>query len=481
MFIATRAAAAVPMESSSSSPAPTPPAPPASEPRKPLSVVIATVGTRGDTQPYVALALRLQRRGHTVTLATEQRMESFVRGFGLGWRRIEGDSAGLLFEPEAQRALAEGSFMKLISLTSAWEKRWKKSDVLRSYESALAGADVVVGAGLTMTPSFCVAERLGAAWVPMVLGPTLQTSEFPLMFLKALACGCRCLNRWTYDVAFKMLWDQERPHVNEWRVSSLGLAPMTNRLGIVGEIARGGASLPIIVACSQLSCGPRCKRPSDYPHGAVVGGFAFVPTVEETGRAVDPALTAFLAGAEADRAPVVYLGFGSMPAATPARLLALAADVCARLRVRAVVVAGWSGADAAAAQGNAALCVVPDAPHDWLFPRVRCIVHHAGIGTTAAALRAGVPQVPMPFMLDQPHNAQLAVDLGVAPAAVPYSAKTSSAVLAAAVSRALDPAKPYVAAAARLGEHVRAESAGALDAYAALVERCSFRPKVPRT
>jgi len=456
------------------------PAAPATEPRQVLHVVIATVGTRGDTQPYVALGLRLQRRGHRVTMATEQRMEGFVRGFGLEWRRIEGDSAGLLFEPDAQRALAEGSFMRLVALTSAWEKRWKKADVLRSYESALEGADVVVGAGLTMTPSFCVAERLGAAWVPMVLGPTLRTSDFPLMFLKFLACGCRCLNAWTYDVAFKALWDQERPHVNEWRVSSLGLAPMTHRLGIAGEIARGGASLPIIVACSPLACGPCRERPADYPHGALVGGFAFVPTVEESGRAIDPALVAFLARAEADKAPVVYLGFGSMPAATPARLIGLAVDVCARLRVRAVVVAGWSGADAAAAQGNEALCIVPDAPHDWLFPRVRCIVHHAGIGTTAAALRAGVPQVPAPFMLDQPHNAQLAVDLGAAPAAVPYSAKISAAALAAAIAHAMDPAKPYVAAAARLGERIRAESAGALDAYAELVERRSFKPSVPR-
>jgi UDP:flavonoid glycosyltransferase YjiC (YdhE family) len=41
-------------------------------------------------------------------------------------------------------------------------------------------------------------------------------------------------------------------------------------------------------------------------------------------------------------------------------------------------------------------------PHDWLFPRTAAAVHHGGAGTTAAALRAGVPSVVVPFMADQP-------------------------------------------------------------------------------
>ena len=49
------------------------------QPRPPLRVAIATVGTRGDVQPYVALALALRRRGHSVVVATEARMEAFVR------------------------------------------------------------------------------------------------------------------------------------------------------------------------------------------------------------------------------------------------------------------------------------------------------------------------------------------------------------------------------------------------------------------
>ena len=452
----------------------------AAQPRPPLRVAIATVGTRGDVQPYVALALALQRRGHHVVVATEARMEAFVRGFGGGieWRCIEGDSAGLLFQPEAQKALAESNMWRLIALTTDWDKKFDKASVLRSYEAALAGADVVVGAGLTMTPSMCVAERLGAAWVPMLLGPTMPTGEFPLFLLAGLACGCRCLNKWTYSVAFKALWNQERPLVNKWRAESLRLAPIKEAMGIVGIVER--VAPPILIACSRLFCGPARRVPGDYPPNALVSGFVFVPTVEQSGEAIEPALTAFLARAASDGKPVVYLGFGSMPSADPARLQRLAADVCAQLHCRAVIVAGWSrvadaSAPAAATAGGAegdggALLIVKSAPHDWLFPRVRCIVHHAGVGTTAAALLSGVPQVPCPFMLDQPHNAKIIVGLGAAPCAVPYSATLRSASLASAIGRAMDPTQPFAAAAARIGAEVRAESAGALETYATAVE-----------
>ena len=243
-------------------------------------------------------------------------------------------------------------------------------------------------------------------------------------------------------------------------------------MGVVGAVER--LAPPVLIACSRLFCGPARRVPGDYPPNALVGGFVFAPTVEESGEAVDPALAAFLERAASDGAPVVYLGFGSMPAADPKRLLTLATDVCALLRCRAVIVAGWSGAaDAAAADatgGDGALLVVKAAPHGWLFPRVRCIVHHAGIGTTAAALLAGVPQVPCPFMLDQPHNAKIAVALGAAPSFVPYSAKLRAAELASAMAKAMDPAQPFAAAAARCGAEIRAESAGARDRYAALVE-----------
>ena len=41
------------------------------------------------------------------------------------------------------------------------------------------------------------------------------------------------------------------------------------------------------------------------------------------------------------------------------------------------------------------------APHDWLLPRCKAIIHHGGAGTTAAGLRAGIPNIVIPFAGDQ--------------------------------------------------------------------------------
>ena len=441
----------------------------------PLHIVIASLGTRGDTQPFAALGLHLQRRGHRVTLATEARMEAFVRGLGLGWARIAGDSVGAMLQPDFFELMAAdarwigvlGAFLKQ---KARWERKQElegvaKADVLRSYEAALAGADVVVSGTFTTMATFCVAESTGARWVPIVLQSLFSpTAEYANALTGPLGLGCRCLNKFTHNLMLQAAWDDERAEVQKWREEALSLAPVRDALGVFGIIHLLG--VPLIVACSSLCFGPRRAVPDDISRGTEVGGFIFMPS--DDNRQVDQRATAFLARAKADGAPVVYIGFGSM-AAKPAALLAMAAEICTRARCRAVIVAGWTQLDVAAVGGSDDILIVGDVPHDWLFPRVRCVVHHAGIGTMAAALRAGVPQVPMPFIIDQPMNAALLVRLGVAPAAVPLVGATGASV-AAAVARALDEKQPFAAAARRVGDFVRAESAGALDRYANIIE-----------
>ena len=304
----------------------------------------------------------------------------------------------------------------------------------------------------------------------MILGPTIKTREFPVWPLAGLAC-CTCLNSWTYDVLFSQMFKQEAEFINPWRIQQLGLPAMTGPITEVIEQQRP----PVVIACSPLLCGPKQTRPADYPDNAHVTGFVFVPkTLDAQG--IAPAVIEFLSRAAADAAPVIYLGFGSMPAPDPMFLARLAIDSCRAAGVRAIVMAGSSGLLANPACTTALqaasdlLLVVPAIPHDWLFPKMRCIVHHAGVGTTAAALLAGVPQVPCPFMLDQPHNSKLLQALGVAPTIVPYSHQTTAAQLTAAVQKVLANDGDCVGLAASFGAQVREESAQSLATIVRLVE-----------
>jgi UDP:flavonoid glycosyltransferase YjiC (YdhE family) len=118
-----------------------------------------------------------------------------------------------------------------------------------------------------------------------------------------------------------------------------------------------------------------------------------------------------------------------------------------------VLARGWAAL--ASASDDADLLVVDEVPHDWLFPRMAAVVHHGGAGTTHTGLRAGIPNVVVPFFTDQPFWAGRVADLGVGPAPIPRRTLTVDRLAAAIHSAVSDPA--LQARAAALGRRIQAE------------------------
>lgn len=141
-------------------------------------------------------------------------------------------------------------------------------------------------------------------------------------------------------------------------------------------------------------------------------------------------LEAFLEQGE----PPIFVGFGSMPAAGDVVHRLIAAARAAGRRI--IVSRGWAELEVV---DDARDCMaVGDVRHDVLFPRVAAVVHHGGAGTTAAAARAGVPQVITPMFGDQFYWASRIVDLG-AGATIPYT-KMTEEFLTGALREVCDPA-----------------------------------------
>lgn len=438
------------------------------------SIVIVASGSRGDIQPYIALGLHLKARGHNIAIATEKRMQSLVEEFQLPYRCIDGDPCGILYEVNAQAALKNGSIFQLIKLTNDWNAQFNKIDIFNSYVNALQGFDMIISSGLTMTASFCIAEYYKVKWVPMILGPTLSTSEFPLWVMEKMIL-CNCLNKWSYSIAFSLLWSGEKADINSWRVNHLRLDPITYNLGIADVIDI--LKPPIIISYSPYLC-PHQRVPFDYPYYVTMKGFVFVPPTNNEDISLE--LRNFFE--YNDTKPIVYFGFGSMPAPNPLELMQLVVSCMKDCNCRGVLIAGWSELFSMTDKDkpnpllqdlieNKQLYFAKAIPHDWLFPKVSLIIHHCGIGTCAQALKSGVPQIGCPFLLDQPHNAKKLVDFGVSPGTIPYNNYITAAKLCVLINKVLYKEKSYSQHAKAISEIIKKESHGALDSYCEEIEK----------
>ena len=405
-------------------------------------ISLVSVGSRGDIQPYLVFGVYLKGLGYRVRVCSEERHKQLILQSGVEFGLIYGDCVGVLYQKDMQAALETGSLFKMIGATKAWEAKFSKEEMLRSYVTALSGSHLIICGGLSLTQAICVAEYMKVPVVPMILGPTIPTQDFPVWPLVSLVWS-KCQNRWSYHFLFRTLWKQEKPHINHWRESELGLAPWTSLKNGIADLT---ANLNVIIACSRIIL-PNKQKPSDYPDNIHLKGFVFQGDNQgEQGE--DSLVAAFISQAKSEQKKLVYLGFGSMPCTDPGRLVRIANELCTSLGCRAVLLANWpsltASASASVAQQPQTLSVpssdvlmIPSASHGWLFPQMDCVVHHCGVGTLASGLRAGVPCVPCPYGMDQPHNAKLLISLGVAPVSVPYNKNMTTSALAAAVGRVL--------------------------------------------
>ena len=152
--------------------------------------------------------------------------------------------------------------------------------------------------------------------------------------------------------------------------------------------------------------------------------------------------------------PPVYIGFGSMSSSKAAETADLVLEALARASQRGVLYAGWGGLKKE--QLPETVFMTGSVPHTWLFPRMAAVVHHGGVGTTAAGLAAGVPSIITPFFADQPFWGQRVYELEVGPKPIAHKRLTIDK-LSEAIHRAVTDVGMRKKAATP-GERIRSEN-----------------------
>jgi UDP:flavonoid glycosyltransferase YjiC (YdhE family) len=347
--------------------------------------------------PYTGLGVRLRTAGHQVAVATHDTFADLVTGAGLEFRPVGGDL----------RAAQTDSSARLLRRCGPGPRGlWEFARVGRVFVDGLGdgiaaaaepGIDVLLLSASTAALGYSVAELHGVPSMGVFLQPLRPTAAFPPMVSGGRSLG-RWGNRWAGRLGL-VLGRAVYAEASRRLRARLGLPPV--RLAALDRRSAAGR-WPVLHGFSPTVV----PRPADWPPELEVAGYWW----PERGRgwSAPPALARFLA----DGPPPVFVGFGSMVSEGD-RLTDLVGAALRRAGVRGVVQAGWAGLSAGRTDRD--VITIGEAPHEWLFPRMAALVHHAGSGTTAAGLRAGVPAVPVPMLADQPFWAARLVELGVSP------------------------------------------------------------------
>jgi len=382
-----------------------------------MKVLLAPLGSRGDVQPQLVLGEELSRRGHSVTVAAPPNFRSGAEARGFRFIPVGEDMNTILL---GHKLMTEQH--PVVALPG--QIRLLREHVARQVTDMFAAphdADIVVAAGLSFAAKM-VADELGVPYVfccytlSVMLSGAHPPAVTPVFGLPRLA------NRALWSIITATFQLSVGGKLNDLR-SARGLAPDRAAWRAIH------ASEVMLAQDSVMG-----ELPADAP-GNNVQLPAFVPRAEDAAPFPD-LLERFLRGAgdgSSGASPVVYLGFGSMATVDRARIVRIAVELFEQHHAR--VILHSSHAEEAGVDLPPGVFSVGDVDHQSLFPRVDLIVHHGGAGTTATALRSGVPQLIVPHIVDQFFHGRRIAELSVGPAPVPKASLTSTNIAQALKDR----------------------------------------------
>jgi sterol 3beta-glucosyltransferase len=380
-------------------------------------ITILCSGSRGDFQPYIALAQELKKLGKVVRITGMREFEGFVKSCGIDFYPIQADFKSLnVDENMLKEAQSADSPLKML-LTFNKMKNYGLT-IANEFYAACKGSELIIyHPGCTL--GYFAAERLG---IPAVLAspfPMHKTKEQTSVIQYGRVKSTPFKNIISYHMLQGMLWLASNNSVKYLWKKEFGGLP--KNFGKPYE-RHTDKRLPAVISCSNFVF----KRPSDWNENIHQYGYWFVQEPNEYTPSKE--LANFL---NSGKKPV-YIGFGSVFHKDQKEFLSkLIIDALLKANRRGII-CGMGKLDNLPDN----IIAIDSIPHSWLFEKVSAVCHHGGAGTTSAGFAAGVPSVIIPFANDQHAWAHRAYDLGVGSKPVPIK-KLTSDNLAEAIKYAL--------------------------------------------
>lgn len=370
----------------------------------PLNIVMLIVGTRGDVQPFVAIAKRLQDYGHRVRLATHSNFKEFVLTAGLEFYPLGGDPKVLAGYMVKNKGFLPSGPSEIPT------QRNQMKEIINSLLPACKEPDLDSGvpfkadAIIANPPAYGHTHVAEALKIPIHIFftmPWTPTTEFPhpLSRVKQQA-GYRL----SYQIVDSLIWLGIRDMINDLRKKKLKLRPVTYLSGSQGsetDIPHAYIWSPHLV-----------PKPKDWGPKIDVVGFCFLDLASN----YEPPESLVKWLEDGDKP--IYIGFGSLPVQEPKKMTQVIVEALETTGQRGIINKGWGGLGNLT-EPKDSIYLLDNIPHDWLFLHCKAVVHHGGAGTTAAGLKAACPTTIVPFFGDQLFWGERVHARGVGPAPIP--------------------------------------------------------------
>jgi len=414
-----------------------------------MNITILTFGSRGDVQPFLPLSLGLMSRGHKVILAAPARFKSLVEGHGITFFPLAGDPE------ELSRRLnnAGYNFFKLLKelMSHAVDIG---AEMMRQTDEACCDADLIIHTFVHAVGAHTLAREKNIPDIHIQTFPVFTpTGDYPNISLPNL--GNRFLNRLTHT-------------------TSLRITELTSFIGFEQVRRRAGSPKRKLYSPFKDSP-PRLRTPilCAWSPSLIPPSNDWSPRVHVTGYYLFPYNDSYTPPSELKEfleagQPPVCISFGSMVNKNAERVDEIVRKSLKQTNNRGVILSGWGSVQQ---ESTNDLLYLESAPHDWLLPKCKMLIHHGGAGTISAGLCAGIPQVVVPFMADQPFWGSRVYAVSVAPKPIRVN-QLSVEKMVSAIAEA--ESKDILGRTQVIGREVRSED-GVMNAVM-LIESYAIRP-----
>jgi sterol 3beta-glucosyltransferase len=425
------------------------------------SILILTSGTRGDVQPFLALAGALAELEYDVVVAAHNAFRDMIAQSGMRHEELPRNPSDLLTELDAELNGSRSAPARFRAIASyVRQARQCYRDLADHAFRIVARADAV----LVSLPTYWLSPIAFARGIPVVccpLQPLTPTREFPSPLLPCLPGAFTPLNRMSHALGLQAIWQPWRATLRAWARKAIP-SGIPGFRGPLVDMLRG--DVPFLYGFSPHIV----PRPRDWPAHHVVTGYWIGRNSASPG--LPPSVQKFMettvdAGASTGRGkrPLVYVGFGSAEY-LHRRTLEAARTAILRLGFRAIIHA----ADLPPVPSPDILHWSGPLPHERLFPAVDGIVHHGGAGTFASAALSGTPGLAVTSGGDMAFWARRGYALGISPRPLTRAVATAAAftdAIALLVSSSELRARAEECGAALRNENGASVAAGIIDRY----------------